>query len=83
MIYINELNGKAVISTDESGQMLPSGVYICAVYYLGEVCFFGAITENDLIPIGKTLDPTIETVEEAKSIIDSLGCRFLNGNPVN
>jgi len=82
MAYVKQLNGKAVPSTDTNDLKIPEGIYIAAVCFMDEIRFYGAVNEDDLITIGKTLDPIVETIADAKSTIDNIGCRFLNDNLV-
>ena len=79
MIYIKQQNNKAVISSDENDLLLPEGTYICAVYFMDEVRFYGSENEEGLLLIGQTINPTVSTIAEAKTEIDKVGCRFLNG----
>lgn len=78
MAYVKLLNNKAVVSTDTNDLQVPIGIYIAAVYFMDEIRFYGAENEEGLLIIGKTINPAVETITEAKAEIDGIGCRFLN-----
>jgi hypothetical protein len=79
MIFIKIVNNKAAVTTETDSLMLPEGKYISAVCVDNEIRFYGGETEDDVLNTGKTLNPEIETLAQAKSTIDSMGCRFYNG----
>ncbi len=82
MNFVKVLNSKAVVSSDENDFMVPEGVYICAVYFEGDIRFYGSEVEGGLVDIAKNFNGEVETISQAKSVIDNIGCRFLNGNLV-
>lgn len=85
MIFIKNLNGKAVVSEIESEDnlMLPVGVYIAAAYVGDSIRFYGSEDEDGLIEIGSTISGSpLTTSAEAKAAIKVAGCLFLNGNQV-
>lgn len=82
MAYVKQLNNKAAVSTDTNDLEVPNGVHISAVFFMDEIRFYGADDEEGLLVIGRTINPMIETIAEAKTEIDGIGCRFLNGTLV-
>jgi hypothetical protein len=86
MNFVKILNGKAV-STDEINnetQSVPDGTYIAATLVDGEIRFYGTIEEDGLIDIANTVSTNYSgTIAEAKSVIKSIGCLFLNGIEVS
>lgn len=86
MAFVKNSNGKAVIATGEleGDLMVPEVGYIAAAVLNNEVLFFGAEIEDELIPIGSTINgDSVATVAEAKAAIKTVGCLFLNGTEVS
>jgi hypothetical protein len=87
MVFVKILNSKAVPTDETVGdvQMVPEGTYITAVVVDGEIRFYGSVDEDGLIQIANTISTTTysETVVEAKNIIKSVGCLFLNNVQVS
>jgi hypothetical protein len=86
MAFVKNLNGKAVIATGEleGDLMVPEVGYIAAAVLDNEVLFFGASDENELLPIGSTINgEEVTTVAAAKAAIKTVGCLFLNGVEVS